>query len=414
MPDLKITSTVNNVDYSVYSDPEIFKKEQERIFRGPVWSYVGLAAEVPEANSYKSTHIGETPVVLCRGEDGAMHVWVNRCVHKGALVCRNSRGKAESGTFVCVYHQWAYDATGALRSVPYRRGVGGKGGMPDSFDIKNQRMTPLRVDTIGDMVFATFREDATELRDFLGNAMCSAIERIMIHPIKVIGSVGQRIKGNWKLYAENSRDSYHGGLLHLFYTTFGIWRPSQKSVGEIDEKFGFHNSFQVHKPSDDDSGAKHQTEASRDPGAVNLKDSRLLEIWPDIGDDITLSIQSIFPSVILQQIGNALATRQMVVRNNDEFDLIWTYFGFEQDSDEMLRQRMRSINMVGPAGYVSLEDGEATEICQEGVKGPDGHSQILMDLDNSTNPTIPMGLDENAVRGFWRGYLHLMEDGAKS
>ena len=104
----------------------------------------------------------------------------------------------------------------------------------------------------------------------------------------------------------------------------------------------------------------------------------------------------------------------MVVRNNDEFDLIWTYFGFEQDSDEMLRQRMRSINMVGPAGYVSLEDGEATEICQEGVKGPDGHSQILMDLDNSTNPTIPMGLDENAVRGFWRGYLHLMEDGAKS
>ena len=77
----------------------------------------------------------------------------------------------------------------------------------------------------------------------------------------------------------------------------------------------------------------------------------------------------------------------------------------------MTRHRLRAINMVGPAGYVSVEDGEAVEICTDGIKGPDCHSLILMDIEKAENPTVPMGLDENAVRGFWKGYLKLMRAG---
>lgn len=411
IPDVLRNCTPSRIDYRVYDDPEIFALEQERIFRGPVWSFLGLSSEVPEQNCYKSTFVGETPVVLVRGEDGALHAWINRCVHKGAKVCRNARGKAENGAFVCVYHQWAYDATGALRSVPYRRGMEGKGGMPSSFDIKTQRMMPLRVDTVGDMVFGTFSQEAPDLRSFLGEAMCRAIERIFVRPTKVIGRVAQRMEGNWKLYAENSRDSYHGGLLHLFYTTFGLWRPAQDSVAEIDETYGFHNSFQIRKPKQPSDAEKHGKETARPLDAMTLLDPTLLELRPDIGDDISLSIQSIFPSVVVQQIGQALAVRHMIAREPGALDLVWTYFGFEDDDEEMTRHRLRAINMVGPAGYVSLEDGEAVEICAQGIKGPGGHSQILMDIERATNPTVPMGLDENAVRGFWKGYLQVMRAG---
>ncbi|PAL23130.1 aromatic ring-hydroxylating dioxygenase subunit alpha [Sphingopyxis sp. GW247-27LB] len=404
-------STPSSIDYRVYDDPEIFALEQERIFRGPVWSFLGLSSEVPEENCYKSTFVGETPVVLVGGKDGALHAWVNRCVHKGAKVCRNARGRAEGGAFVCVYHQWAYDTTGALRSVPYRRGMVGKGGMPASFDIKAHRMMPLRVDKVGDMIFATFSDEAPDLRSFLGPAMCRAIERIFVRPTKVIGRVAQRIEANWKLYAENSRDSYHGGLLHLFYTTFGLWRPAQDSKAEIDEVYGFHNSFQIRKPQQAEDPQKHKEETARPLDAMTLLDPTLLELRQDIGDDISLSIQSIFPSVVLQQIGQALAVRHMIVREPGAMDLVWTYFGFQDDEEEMTRHRLRAINMVGPAGYVSVEDGEAVEICTDGIKGPDGHSLILMDIEKAENPTVPMGLDENAVRGFWKGYLKLMRAG---
>ena len=34
--------------YWVFADPDVYEREQVRIFRGPVWHYVGLEAEMPE------------------------------------------------------------------------------------------------------------------------------------------------------------------------------------------------------------------------------------------------------------------------------------------------------------------------------------------------------------------------------
>ena len=60
------------VPYAVYVDEDIFRLEQERIFQGPVWSYLGLASEVPKPGDFVSTFIGKTPVVLNRGRDGVL------------------------------------------------------------------------------------------------------------------------------------------------------------------------------------------------------------------------------------------------------------------------------------------------------------------------------------------------------
>ena len=60
-------------------------EEQERIFRGPTWSFLGLEAELPGPNTYKTSNLGEMPVVVTRDEDGALHAFENRCAHRGAL-----------------------------------------------------------------------------------------------------------------------------------------------------------------------------------------------------------------------------------------------------------------------------------------------------------------------------------------
>ena len=95
------------IDYKVYHDPEIFAAEQSNVFKGRTWCYLGLEAEIANAGDFRTSHVGETPVVLVRGQDGKIFAWVNRCAHKGATVCRSLRGNQADCAFVCVYHQWA-------------------------------------------------------------------------------------------------------------------------------------------------------------------------------------------------------------------------------------------------------------------------------------------------------------------
>src|ERR1700691_3456550 len=58
------------VHRSLYTDPEIFALELERIF-GRAWIYVGHESQVPQAGDYVQTRIGLKPLLLVRGEDGA-------------------------------------------------------------------------------------------------------------------------------------------------------------------------------------------------------------------------------------------------------------------------------------------------------------------------------------------------------
>ena len=261
------------------------------------------------------------------------------------------------------------------------------------------------------MVFGTFSDDVAGLEEFLGPVMRKYIARVFQRPVKVLGYARQYMAGNWKLYSENSRDSYHGGLLHLFYPTFGIYRQSQESAGELSEE-GFHNVFTVSKPKGDVDYSSFGDEANRQmQGEAKLQDERVIAFRPEIDDDVGLHIQSVFPSVVVQQIQNTLATRQIVTHGPDKTELVWTYFGYADDDEETTRHRLRNLNLVGPSGLISMEDGEAVELCQQGTLGAEGkHSFVEMGGIDVQEYYAPMGMDENSVRGFWKGYLSLMGD----
>src|ERR1700723_3026789 len=71
---------------SVYTDPKIFDLEMEYIFN-KCWVYVGHAAEIPEPGDYKTTFIGRNPVIVSRLADGDITLLINRCRHRGPIVC---------------------------------------------------------------------------------------------------------------------------------------------------------------------------------------------------------------------------------------------------------------------------------------------------------------------------------------
>ena len=97
----------------VYSDPENYRRELQRIFYGPHWHFVGLAAEVPNAGDYKRATIGERSVLMLRDEHGSVNVVLNACAHKGTELCRTGFGN--QSLLTCPYHQWTYDLRGKLQ-----------------------------------------------------------------------------------------------------------------------------------------------------------------------------------------------------------------------------------------------------------------------------------------------------------
>ena len=175
----------SRVPYKVFMDAEIHAAEQRRIFQGPVWQYLCLATEVPNPGDYRTTFAGEAPVVVARDEDGALHAFENRCVHKGSLVCLKDRGNAKMLT--CVYHNWTYGLDGALRSVAFRNGIKGLGGMPEDFRVEDHRMRPLLVAELAGMIFGSYAADPPPLEDYIGPEIVARIHRVLNRPVKVLG-----------------------------------------------------------------------------------------------------------------------------------------------------------------------------------------------------------------------------------
>src|SRR6185437_9426203 len=73
--------------YRVMHDPDIYRRELDKIFLGPTWHYLCLEAELAKPGDYRTSFIGEIPVIICRDENGDINALVNRCAHKGALLC---------------------------------------------------------------------------------------------------------------------------------------------------------------------------------------------------------------------------------------------------------------------------------------------------------------------------------------
>ena len=90
----------SRIPFWVYSDPEVYRLEKERIFLGPNWSYVALECEIPNAGDYVAVTIGRQPMLMVRAADRAIHVLHNRCANRGVQVIGNLQGNT-GAAFVC-------------------------------------------------------------------------------------------------------------------------------------------------------------------------------------------------------------------------------------------------------------------------------------------------------------------------
>jgi salicylate 5-hydroxylase large subunit len=324
------------------------------------------------------------------------------CAHRGVSFCFQEYGNTKA--FQCPYHQWSYDLTGKLIGIPFRKGIGGKGGLAEDFDMSEHGLTALHVACRNGVIYASYDATMESLEEYFNDNLYYIDRMFNGRELRVLGYWRQRINCNWKLMVENLRDPYHATLLHVFLVAFSLNRADQPSSARLDRD-GKHGAFTSRRGGEIDTEATKEIQAASKGFA--LQGPQLLAPVKEFPDADTLVMQSIWPNIILQQQLNALAIRQIVPRGPNAFELHWTCIGYADDDDDMIARRQMQANLVGPAGFVSVDDSEVIEMIQRGVTAYN-ESAGVVPMGGTGTESCDYTVTEAPLRAFHKYYRQVM------
>jgi len=231
MPPSDIAELVRGekVHSSVYTDPLIFAREQERLF-ARAWLYLCHESQIGAPGDFVAARLAGVPVLVVRQRNGAIAALINRCAHRGSAVCLAESGNAPR--FRCPYHGWTYGLDGRLMGVPMRAGY------PADFDVGALRLEPVaRLAAYRGFVFGSLAAEGADLAAFLGpmaSAIDDMVDRAPAGEVEVAGGVHKHgFHGNWKLQMENLQDYAHPAFAHE--SSNAAARPHDRPRTELEE-----------------------------------------------------------------------------------------------------------------------------------------------------------------------------------
>jgi nitrite reductase/ring-hydroxylating ferredoxin subunit len=402
----------DRIHASLYTDPRIFAEEMERIFqRG--WVFVGHESEVPSPGDFVTRTVGGEPVIMVRGREGDVAVFVNRCMHRGTMLCQADRGRVR--TFSCPYHGWTYDLGGALLGVPYPGGY-------TALDKRARGLARLpRTASYRGFVFASLSPAGRSLAEHLGAATQLIDRSCDLAPAGEIelsaGWVRHRCAANWKMLPENDSDGYHLGFVHL--ALFKTVRSQyQRVVGEekaikavvrdwglghieIDWSPGYQAPFEWLGGVSGAAVADFVAALERRDGPERTR-RRIVE-----GPAHAL----IFPNLFLGETNIAIV-EPVSVEECVHWHTPMFLRGAPQFNGRLLRMAEAG---MGPASFLMPEDLTVASRNQLGLRArTTPWLELSRGLDreavDAEGRTVSHVTDETTNRGFWRHYRAVMAD----
>lgn len=195
------------VHSSVFTRESVYEDELQRIFYR-FWVFLAHESEIPEPGSYCTKWVGRQPIIVCRGADGEIRAFFNRCRHRGTAVCSSDRGTTDF--FRCPYHGWTYNNRGKLVGVPYPSRYG------PEFERETLGLTPVpRLDAHRGFLFASLADTGPTLAEHLGRAAACIDAFVDASPTGKVrldaGASKAAFHGNWKFVG---MDGYHVNFTH--------------------------------------------------------------------------------------------------------------------------------------------------------------------------------------------------------
>ncbi len=198
------------VSRDAFVSDEVYRLEMARIFDRS-WIFLAHESEIPADGDYVSRRLGSAPVIVVRDADGAVHVLLNSCRHRGARLCRADSGNARN--FVCPYHGWTFDKAGRLVTTTFDE------HFPEGTDFSQLDLVPApRVEIHDGLIFACWDPDVIDLVDYLGDIRWYLDALFWRTPggMEVLAPPHRwRARANWKIGALNFiGDSQHVRTTH--------------------------------------------------------------------------------------------------------------------------------------------------------------------------------------------------------
>jgi phenylpropionate dioxygenase-like ring-hydroxylating dioxygenase large terminal subunit len=448
-----VSTLADAVDRPLASvSPLAFSKERyghelERVFKRS-WLFVGHESLIPNNSDYFSSYMAEDPVIVQRGRDGNVRVFLNRCRHRGNLLCVRDRGNEPS--FVCSYHAWTY-TDGALTGVPRLR---------DSYrgeiDRSKFGLIEARTQIYGGLIFASWDANGSSLDEYLGDAkwwLDNFLIREELGGLQVIpGQQRYIVPGNWKIPAENfAGDYYHFAATHGSVVG-ALAKSGDKRIaatGATTAKADQPRYFCV--AANYGSGAAHGFYEVSVGQAPRIQELALAErLGPEAIEwfhererlldeklkalaerPYSFHVANIFPNFALIGVGSAFYGKGLILHhprgaNRTE---VWVWCAVEKNAPEIVKKRQRFVLMQrqAAAGLVAPDDHENYERISETIDTGLGrhvpfHYEMAAGHDNDDpRPSEWRGtvewpgkigpqVSEINQRDFYRHWAHLMDD----
>ena len=215
IPNLAKLVEPDRVNKAVYTDPQLFDLEMQRIHERH-WIYCGHESQVKKPGDYYTVQIGRQPMIMVRDADQKVNVLYNRCPHRGNMICGDRSGNTGE-FFRCSYHSWTFHHDGKLRTIPMMEsGYQGTKMSRDNPDCNMKRAA--RVENYRGFVFASLAKDGPSLGEFLGAskiAFDDMCDRAPEGEVEIVPNCFRVIQNsNWKIFLENQLDALHPSVVH--------------------------------------------------------------------------------------------------------------------------------------------------------------------------------------------------------
>ena len=363
------------VSSRIFVDPEIYGLELEQIF-AQSWLFVAHESEIPQAGDFVTRYMGEDPVIVWRGQDGKIRVFLNVCRHRGRKVCGEDLGRAAQ--FRCPYHGWTYNNGGELISVPFFEGYQGKldmGGL-------GLYQAP-RVGLYHGLIFAHWEAAGESLSEYLGE-MAWVLDLLFGRTagMEVVGTpMRWEADANWKLGAANfAGDGQHTHTTHGFQSAVGLELIRGKSFA-MPTNQGHTAALKQRLP-----GSKGDPYLALPQELWPEIESHLAEDQLKIAKSLATVVGNVFPNMsFLNTVvvpppewggpeGRSisfLTVRQWQPKRSDRME-VWTWFFVDKNAPQWWKQASKETysRSFGMAGVFEQDDMENWVEITQALRGP--------------------------------------------
>jgi len=213
---------------NLYTSPEHLEREMERMFE-PGWHCIGALPDLPNDGDYFTRTLFGKPLI-CWKTGGEVHTFLNVCTHRFSMLRDQPCGHMGEH-LKCQYHGWEYDCNGDTQKIPdaksFRPMAKGELGL-----------RKFRTETAGQLIFVTLNENATGLREFLGDYLYDMCDRWFSPDHDLACPIDIHHECNWKVVIENVLEGYHIGEVHP--KSFGTYPNEECCRHEFHEFWDFY------------------------------------------------------------------------------------------------------------------------------------------------------------------------------